>query len=135
MGGVVKRETFDICGDDRFGLDVGLELRDPQGGGGYGDGEVVDLDPVELVQADLEGDVAKTELSLVAGKLREDLVFDFAQVDVGFREEVSRTAGWVPRGRVGLAQRGVLGGAMGEAPQGATHLPRPDYPRRGGAGG
>ena len=59
--------------DDLFCLRQHLGLRDPKGGGGHGDGEVVDLDTIELLYADLNDKLPHHHL--IAIQFLDGLVF------------------------------------------------------------
>lgn len=73
-----------------MGFNVGLELGDPQGGGGDGDCKVVDLQSIELIQRDLQrGDRVEAEEGLIIGENREDLVLNATKRNIGFGEEVA----------------------------------------------
>ena len=65
-----------------------LALGDPQGGLGHGDGEVVDLDAVELANGDPDGvgHLAQDDLAIQQGV--NDLVLQAPQGEVGLRQEV-----------------------------------------------
>ena len=80
--------------DDIFGLFHHLALCDPEGSFGNGGGEVVDLDAVKLMNGDLDG-VEHAHNDLVFEEQGEDFVFQAAEGEVAFREEVARTAGGV----------------------------------------
>ena len=89
--------------NDVLGLLHHLVFRDPQGGPGHGDGEVVDLNAVELTDGDFygvearhaQGDLALL-LALHPGDPgRDDLILDLPQAEVAFREEVPAAGGGV----------------------------------------
>ena len=80
--------------DDIFCLLHHLALCDPEGSFGNGGGEVVDLDTVELMNGDLNG-VEHAHDDLVFEEQGEDFVFQAAQGEVAFREEVAGPAGGV----------------------------------------
>lgn len=64
--------------DDLLRLRHHLRLAYPEGGGGYGDGEVIDFDAVKLVDAHLDGVLEDVEL-LYAVYLLDNLVLQSAQ--------------------------------------------------------
>ena len=80
--------------DHVFGFFHHLALCDPEGSFGDGGGEVVDLDAVELVNGDLDG-VEHAHDDLVFEEQGEDFVFQAAEGEVAFREEVAGAAGGV----------------------------------------
>ena len=82
--------------DDVLSLLHHLALGDPQGRLGHRDGEIVDLDAVELADGDLNGVDKVTQDDLVA-EAAQHLVFQLAQGDVGLGQEVARTAGRVQK--------------------------------------
>ena len=65
--------------DDAFGLCQHLRFRNPQGSGGHGDGEVVDFDAVELVDAHLYGILEFTHHHLAVVAFTDCLVFKSTQ--------------------------------------------------------
>ena len=79
--------------DDAFGFAKHLCLRYPEGGCGHGDGEIVYLDAVELVDADLDGvGLLESEERLAVVADVDDLVLQAAQREVGLGEEVAAAA-------------------------------------------
>ena len=88
-------EELEGQADDLEGFREHLGLGDPKGGLGDGHGEVVDFDAVELLDGDANGvvDDAEDALSLEAGG--EGPVFEAAEGEVGFGEEVAGAAGGV----------------------------------------
>lgn len=72
-----------------------LALGDPQGGLGHGDGEVVDLDAVELANGDPDGvgHLAQDDLAVQQGV--NDFVLQAPQGEVGLRQKIPRAAGGV----------------------------------------
>lgn len=98
--------------DHIFGLFHHLALCDPEGGFGDGGGEIVDLDAVELVDGDLDG-VQHPHDDLVLEEQGEDFVFQAAEGEVAFREEVTGTAGGVQEGQAG--QLGLIVSELGGA--------------------
>ena len=95
-GEEVEGEAHDLGG---FGQHLGFG--DPEGGLGDGYGEVVDFDAVELPDADADGvvDDAEYALPLVAGG--DGAVFEAAEGEVGFGQEVAGAAGGVEEGQGG----------------------------------
>ena len=94
VGVALQGQEVDVVVDDLLRLRHHLRLADPEGGGGHGDGEVVDLDAIKLVDAHLDGILKGIEL-LHAVYLLDNLVLQAAQGEVGLREEVARAAGRV----------------------------------------
>ena len=89
---------------DEFCLAEHLVFGDPKCGLRDAAGEVVDFDAVELRERDADHVALEVDDGLVADDLRESLVFQTAEEDVSFREEVARAAGggeegkqWLPR--------------------------------------
>ncbi len=62
VGIALQGQEVDVVVDDLLRLRHHLCLAYPQGGGGYGDGEIVDFDAVELVDTHLDGVVESVEL-------------------------------------------------------------------------
>ena len=93
-GVALEGQEVDVVADDLLRLRHHLRLADPEGGGGHGDSEVVDLDAVELVDAYLDGVGKGIELLHAVYQL-DNLVLQAAQGEVGLREEVARAAGRV----------------------------------------
>ena len=88
-----ERQEVHFVVDDALGLLHHLAFGDPYRGLGDGDGEVVDLDAVELLDADLDGGVGRfveaedAAARFVEDGLAQDVVFEAAQGEVALREK------------------------------------------------
>ena len=60
----LQRQEVDVLLNDSLCLCQHLCLRNPEGGGRYGNGEVVNLYAVELLDADLDGIEEQPAVSL-----------------------------------------------------------------------
>ena len=93
-----ERQEVHFAVDDALGLLHHLAFGDPYRCLGDGDGEVVDLDAVELLDADLDGGVGRlveaedAAAGFVEDGLAQDVVFEAAQGEVAFREEIPAAA-------------------------------------------
>ena len=103
-----EREEVELGVHDGFGFAQHLRFGEPESGFGDGDGEVVDFDPVELRDGDFDesgvpaGDPEHAAArAFVLDEAADDFVFEAAQRDVGFGEEVPAPAGGVEKGRRG----------------------------------
>ena len=90
----MQREVREGLAGDLLGVVQCLLFRDPQGGLGDGHGEVVDLDAVELVDADLDERflAAELDVALAVEQVGYRLVLQFAQAQERFGEEVAGPA-------------------------------------------
>lgn len=88
---------------DVLGLLEHLALCDPERCTGDGDGEVVDLDAVELadVHSNRVGDGEGAEADLFIKSQAQGVVFEAAQADISLGEEVATAAGRVEEGEAG----------------------------------
>ena len=85
-----EREEVDAALDNLFRLGEHLGLRNPEGGLADGDGEVIDFDAVELVDGH-EVQLQQAEVRVFL-QLAQDIVFEAAEREVRFREEVAAAA-------------------------------------------
>ena len=83
-----QRQELDFLSDDLLRLFQHLALGYPQRGLRHGDGVAVDLDAVELLDADLDGVVQlpHDEISLVDNF--QNFIFQTAQRKIGFRQKI-----------------------------------------------
>ena len=93
-----ERQEVHFAVDDALGLLHHLAFGDPYRCLGDGDGEVVDLDAVELLDADLDGGVGRfveaedAAAGLVEDGLAQDVVLEAAQGEIALREEIPTAA-------------------------------------------
>lgn len=100
MGG----EIVKALGDDCLGFDVGLQFGELQRRLCYRDSEVVNPYSVELAQRYLarrSSRLVEAIAGLIPCKLRDDLVLQVLQGNIGPGEEITGSTGWVEERRVG----------------------------------
>ena len=100
----LERQEVHLAMNDVFRFVEHLALGNPERGFCDGTGEVVDFDAVELLDADFD-EVAFAALAEVETEharaaacrqcLAQDVVFEAAQREIGFRQEIARAAGRV----------------------------------------
>ena len=100
IGGLVKGEVVGARVEEHRGFAVRFETADPQRRLRDGHGEVVDFDPVELIETDalpLGLLVLKSHARLTLPQLAQNRVFELAQADIRLREEIAAPAGGVEK--------------------------------------
>ena len=119
-------EEVEVAVEEDGGPGEHLGFGDPEGRAGDGYGEVVDFDAVELLDGDADGvfDDAEEALALEAGG--DGPVFEAAEGEVGFGQEVARAARRAQeRRRRQLVLKGPQAGIplAGDGPPGGRSLP------------
>ena len=95
-----EREEVHAALDNALGLLHHLAFGDPDGGFRDGDGEVVDLDAVELLDIDLDRIIflvreAQCDAAVAGDGLAQDVVLEAAQREIAFGQEVAAATGGV----------------------------------------
>ena len=100
VGIAVQGQEVDVVVNDALGLSHHLTLAYPQRSGGHGDGKIVDLDAIELIDTHLDGIDKGIEGLHVVDEL-DHLVLEPSQRQVGLGEKIARAARGVEKNKRG----------------------------------
>ena len=100
VGIAVQGQEVDVVVNDALGLSHHLTLAYPQRCGGHGDGKIVDLDAIELIDTHLDGIDKGIEGLHVVDEL-DHLVLEPSQRQVGLGEKIARAARGVEKNKRG----------------------------------
>ena len=92
----LQRQEIYVPTDNLLCFAKHLGFRNPQCRGGYGNGEIVNLYAIELLNAHLDGiHFLKANECLPVMAFTNDFILQATQGEIGLREEITRATGWV----------------------------------------